>query len=114
MTDVPATLWKALETLEFPTLAALFAAPDRLDRYATTLDLPGGPIRFDWSKTHLHPAAETILTDLAHAQGFAEKRRQLFDGELINNTEGRAAEHTPNAASARPPVWSKPKRCMNG
>jgi len=94
MTEAPAALWNALETLEFPTLAALFAKPGRLDRYAVTLDLPGGPIRFDWSKTHLFPEAEAILTRLAEAQGFAEKRRQLIEGEAINNTEGRAAEHT--------------------
>jgi glucose-6-phosphate isomerase len=94
MTDAPAALWNALETLEFPTLGALFAVPGRLDRYCTTLDLPGGPIRFDWSKTHLFPAAEAILARLAEAQGLAEKRRQLIEGEAINNTEGRAAEHT--------------------
>ena len=94
MTDAPAALWNALETLEFPTLGALFAVPGRLDRYCTTLDLPGGPIRFDWSKTHLFPAAEAILARLAEAQGLAEKRRQLIEGEAINATEGRAAEHT--------------------
>jgi glucose-6-phosphate isomerase len=94
MTDPLAALWTELETAAYPTLAALFAAPDRLSRYATTLDLPGGPIRFDWSKTHLHPGAEAILARLAEHQGLVEKRRQLFDGEPINNTEGRAAEHT--------------------
>ena len=94
MTDTLAALWTELESVEYPTLAALFQTPDRLARHATTLDLPGGPIRFDWSKTHLHPAAEAILARIADHQQFAEKRRQLFDGEMINNTEGRAAEHT--------------------
>ncbi|WP_353226978.1 glucose-6-phosphate isomerase [Novosphingobium sp.] len=94
MTDTSAALWEQFEQLEFPALAALFAAPDRLARYSTTLGLPGGAIRFDWSKTHLYPAAEAILTRLADVQQFTEKRRQLIDGEPINNTEGRAAEHT--------------------
>ena len=39
-----ATLWTALEALARPTLSELFADPARLDRYATVLDLPGGPI----------------------------------------------------------------------
>jgi glucose-6-phosphate isomerase len=89
-----AALWSALEAVEFPTLAALFGDPDRLSRYAATIEVPGGTIRFDWSKTHLHAAAETILAELARAQGLAEKRRQLIDGEKINVTEGRAVEHT--------------------
>lgn len=94
MTEPLAALWTELEAIAFPTLAALFEAPDRLARHAMTIDLPGGPIRFDWSKTHLHPEAEAVLARIAAHQGLAEKRRQLFDGEPINNTEGRAAEHT--------------------
>ncbi len=94
MTEPLAALWAELEAVDYPALADLFADPDRLTRYATTLGLPGGAIRFDWSKTHLHPAAEAILVRIAEAQGFAEKRRQLIEGEPINNTEGRAAEHT--------------------
>ena len=94
MTDTAAALWAELEASRFPALAELFADPDRLAHYATTLDLPGGPIRFDWSKTHLNPAAEAILARIAEVEGFAAKRQQLFDGEAINVTEGRAAEHT--------------------
>jgi len=94
MSDTVAALWTELEAVGFPTLAALFATPGRLAAYATTLDLPGGPIRFDWSKTHLHPAAEAILARIADHQVLTEKRRQLFEGEPINTTEGRAAEHT--------------------
>jgi glucose-6-phosphate isomerase len=87
-------LWSALEALDQPTLATLFADPARLDAYAATLDLPGGPIRFDWSKTHLSPAVEAVLADLAQATDFAGKRAELLSGAKINNTEGRAAEHT--------------------
>ena len=94
MTDAVAELWADLGKAPFPTLAELFADPDRLNRYATTLGLPGGAIRFDWSKTHLHAGAEAILVRIAGAMDFAERRRQLIEGEPINNTEGRAAEHT--------------------
>jgi glucose-6-phosphate isomerase len=75
-----------------PTLATLFADPARLDAYAATLDLPGGPIRFDWSKTHLSPAVEAVLADLARPRLPASAK--LLSGAKINNTEGRAAEHT--------------------
>ncbi|WP_333836834.1 glucose-6-phosphate isomerase [Novosphingobium sp.] len=87
-------LWQALEAAEKPTLAALFADTARLDAYATTLDLPGGPIRFDWSKTHLSAPITAILAQLADATDFTGKREALFDGARINNTEDRAAEHT--------------------
>lgn len=87
-------LWTALESLPRPTLKDLFADPSRLDAYATDLDLPGGPIRFDWSKTHLSAQVEAQLAAIASAMDFAGRRHALIEGEKINNTEGRAAEHT--------------------
>ena len=36
MTDTVGALWSELEAVEFPTLTALFEAPDRLARHATT------------------------------------------------------------------------------
>ena len=45
--------WAALEALPRHTLAQLFADPGRLAALAVDLQLPGGSIRFDWSKTHL-------------------------------------------------------------
>ncbi|MBA3055210.1 MAG: glucose-6-phosphate isomerase [Sphingomonadales bacterium] len=76
------------------TLSELFADPGRLEAFATRLDLPGGPILFDWSKTHLDTPLAAAFTRLADACGFAERRRALFAGEPVNLTEGRAAEHT--------------------
>ena len=94
MNDTVQAAWTALEALPKPTLAELFAAPGRLESLATTLDLPGGPIRFDWAKTHLDPAHIAGFTALAEACDFAGRRRALFAGEAVNVTEGRAAEHT--------------------
>ncbi|MCW1384225.1 glucose-6-phosphate isomerase [Novosphingobium sp. KCTC 2891] len=94
MADPAAALWRELEALESPTLGALFADAGRLDRFCTTLDLPGGPIRFDWAKTHLSDPIADVLTRIAEAMDFADKCEDLFGGERINNTEGRAAEHT--------------------
>lgn len=86
-------LWKALEILPQPTLAALFADPARIERYAGVLDLPGGPIRFDWTKTHLCADVDTVLGQIAAAVDLPARRAALFAGETINNTEGRAATH---------------------
>jgi glucose-6-phosphate isomerase len=88
-----AALWTALEALPRPTLGELFVAAGRLARYSSTLDLPGGPVIFDWSKTHLTAEVESALTEIATAMDFAGRRDALFSGAKINNTEGRAAEH---------------------
>ena len=82
-----------LRSLPRPTLANLFAAGDRLGAFATSLDLPGGAVLFDWSKTHLDAAHLAAFEALAEATDFAGRRAALFAGEAINVTEGRAAEH---------------------
>jgi len=95
MIDAQAELfWTALEGLPRPTLKDLFADPMRLARYSATVDLPGGPIIFDWSKTHLSPEVEALLGSIAAAMDLEGRRDALISGEKINNTEGRAAEHT--------------------
>ncbi len=102
MTDTLTALWAELEQIAFPSLTALFADSDRLARTVSTLDLADGAIRFDWSKTHLCAEAQAVLTRIAEHQNFADKRRQLFAGEPINTTEGRAAEHTAERGSGSP------------
>jgi len=89
----PKALWAALESLPQPTLTELFADPARVDRYASVLDLPGGPIRFDWSKTHLSLEVEAVLGGIADQVDLAGRRDALFAAETLNNTEGRAATH---------------------
>ena len=94
MSDAVAAAWANLAQLEQPTLAALFADPARLDLLSNKLDLPGGAIRFDWSKTHLDAAHLAGFTALAEAVSFKRARGAMFAGEKINVTEGRAVEHT--------------------
>ncbi|MBC2664111.1 glucose-6-phosphate isomerase [Novosphingobium flavum] len=94
MTDAAHAALETLRALPRPSLAELFAAGDRLGAFATSLDLPDGKILFDWSKTHLDAAHVEGFLALAEARGFAERRRALFAGEVVNVTEGRAAEHT--------------------
>ena len=88
-----AQAWDVLAGLPRRRLDELFGDAGRLDQFCTLLDLPGGPIRFDWSKTHLDAAHVAAFEALAEATGFAERRRALFAGEPVNATEGRAAEH---------------------
>ena len=56
MSEAVKAAWGKLEQLAKPTLQALFADPARLDLLSARLELPGGAIRFDWSKTHLDAA----------------------------------------------------------
>ena len=87
--------WQRLQALPRPALTELFAAdPGRVGRLSAKLALPGGEIRFDWSKTHLDAAHLDGFAALAKAAGFTERRRALFEGEVVNATENRAAEHT--------------------
>ncbi|MFT4026089.1 MAG: glucose-6-phosphate isomerase [Novosphingobium sp.] len=95
MSDPVQAGWDRLAALPKPSLTALFAAdPERVGRFTAMLDLPGGSIRFDWSKTHLDAAHVDAFLALCDATGLAERRRALFAGEAVNPTENRAAEHT--------------------
>ena len=87
--------WEKIRSLPKPRLAELFAGDaDRLGRLAARLELPGGAILFDWSKTHLDADHLDAFCALAEAAGFAAKRDALFDGQIVNPSEHRAAEHT--------------------
>ncbi|MFM6931766.1 MAG: glucose-6-phosphate isomerase [Novosphingobium sp.] len=94
MNEAETRVWNGLENLPRPSLAELFAGDERVEGYSKALDLPGGTIRFDWSKTHLDDAAVALFDELAAACDFPAKRMALFSGEAINVTEGRAVQHT--------------------
>jgi glucose-6-phosphate isomerase len=94
MNEAETRVWNALENLPRPSLAELFAGDGRVENYSKTLDLPGGAVRFDWSKTHLDDGAVALFDELAAACDFPSKRMALFSGEAINVTEGRAVQHT--------------------
>lgn len=80
----------ALSALPQVELKSIFTTdPDRLVK----LTLTQGPIRFDWSKTHLTDDLLKGFAALAEEQDFARWRDALFAGEAVNNSEGRAAEH---------------------
>lgn len=110
-------IWQRLESMARPSLAALFAAdPGRVAAMSLRLAVAGDGLDangmlIDWSKTHLDDAALTTFEELAEACGFAAARAALFDGGIINPTEGRAATHGAMRGSGTGPKWRRPRRC---
>jgi len=94
MSDAVAAAWNDLKHLPRRTLNDLFADSARLADWSARLELPGGAIRFDWSKTHLDADHAAGFARLAEAVGFKARRAAMFAGEPINVTEDRAVEHT--------------------
>ncbi|MGQ0588921.1 MAG: glucose-6-phosphate isomerase [Sphingosinicella sp.] len=91
--------WAAVEAVKTASVKDLFAdEPDRLERLA--LDEAG--IHFDFSKTHLSRDALAAFIRLAEAADFAGRRDALFAGEIVNPTEGRAAEHSAERGEGAP------------
>ena len=89
-------VWQDLAAIPVQRLSELFDAdPARARKLTRHLVLDtGGEIRFDFSKTHLSDDLLDGFERLADAAGFAEMRRRLFAGEVVNPSEGRAAEHS--------------------
>lgn len=88
---MPNSALASIAALPQADLKTIFTTdPDRLGK----LVLSQGPIRFDWSKTHLTDDVLAGFLALADEKGFAAHRDALFAGEAVNNSEGRAAEHT--------------------
>ncbi|CAM8670508.1 glucose-6-phosphate isomerase [Sphingobium sp.] len=87
---MPNSALASIAALPQADLKTIFTTdPGRLGK----LVLTQGPIRFDWSKTHLTDDVLAGFLKLADEQGFAAQRDALFAGEAVNNSEGRAAEH---------------------
>lgn len=72
--------------------------PDRLSKLS--FDIAG--VYFDWSKTHLDGATLEAFRARAEATGFADARRALFAGEIVNASEGRSATHIAERGSGAP------------
>ena len=83
--------WAAMEATEPTTLAALFEA-DKGRVAALSIEYPA--IRFDFSKTHLDNSILQNFSELANAAELNSAKEALFSGDVVNPTEGRAAEHT--------------------
>ena len=101
-----AELWARLDNLPRPTLGELFSTQrdggesgsepgneERVANLSGRIELDEGGILFDWSKTHLDSAVISEFQDLAETMDFVGMRKKLFAGEIVNPTEGRAADH---------------------
>lgn len=103
MDDSVAAVWTKLRGLPKPRLDELFAADsERRDRLCARIELSEGGMLFDWSKTHLDEAHLEGFAELAEAVGFDGMREKLLSGEVVNPTEGRAAEHTAQRGIGNP------------
>ncbi len=96
--------WRALEAagqrLRPQHLTDLFAADaTRFQRFSRQL----GDLLFDFSKQRIDAAALGALLDLAKSRNVSDGIAQLAGGEMLNFTEGRAAQHM--ALSATTPVF---------
>ena len=102
-----ASAWETLKGLEQPSLAELFASDgERVAKLSQKLDFDLGAagqvgMLLDWSKTHLGDAELDAFEALAAASGFDAKRTALFDGGIVNPTEGRPATHGAMRGSGR-------------
>lgn len=109
MTDQAAiaTAWETLKGLDQPTLSELFAGDAaRVEKLGQKLDFDLGQLGqvgmlLDWSKTHLGDAELDAFEAMTEAAGFAAKREALFDGGIVNPTEGRPATHGAMRGSGR-------------
>lgn len=91
-------IWNELKAHQPRILLELFEDDQRVAKLSDRLQWGEGEatagIQFDWSKTHLDDDLLAGFEKLAEATSFADKRAAMFAGEKINNTEGRAAQHT--------------------
>jgi glucose-6-phosphate isomerase len=98
--------WDAISKMEMKLLATLFAGDgQRLSRFS----IEECGILFDFSKTHLSVEAVEAFEGLSHASGLAAKRDALFGGQIINVTEGRAAEHSAERGEGAPESVARAK-----
>ena len=86
--------WKSLvahrQGMQGVRMRDLFAAdPDR----AHSMSIAAAGIHVDYSKNILTPETLGLLRDLADAVDLKDWIRRMFEGDPINNTEGRAVLH---------------------
>lgn len=91
--------WDAILGCQAVPLAELFT---RDEERTARFGIEEGGILFDFAKTHLSVEAVEIFSVLANAAGLATKRDALFAGQIVNVTEGRAAEHSAERGEGAP------------
>jgi glucose-6-phosphate isomerase len=84
------SVWDDISALPQPRLTTLF---ERDEGRVQRLSISSAGMLFDFSKTHLDTPAIDAFVRLAQDCGLADARDRMFNGEIVNVTEGRAAEH---------------------
>ncbi|MFZ1726827.1 MAG: glucose-6-phosphate isomerase [Albidovulum sp.] len=86
--------WKKLtehhSTVQHRPILELFEK----DKNRARFSVETSGLLFDFSKTNIDPDTLTQLISLTDQAGLAQKRAAMFEGEKINETEGRAVLHT--------------------
>ncbi len=94
------TLAALAQSLRDESIERMFAEdPDR----ASAFCVEAAGLRLDYSRNLLSRQAVAQLLSLAASANLGEGRKALFDGSILNRTEGRAVAHTLLRASQAPP-----------
>ncbi|WP_298442485.1 glucose-6-phosphate isomerase [uncultured Ferrimonas sp.] len=93
LTQLPA--WQQLQQQrdsyqEFSLRASFAADPERAQR----MSIKAAALKLDFSKNLLTDDTLSALCQLAREAGLEQLRDGMFNGDIINNTEGRAVLHT--------------------
>ncbi len=87
-----------------------FRDPDRAREFA----VGAGDLLFDYSKTSMDVAGRNLLLEMFDELAIPERRQAMFEGECINDTEGRAVLHTALRNLAGAPVMVDGQDVMPG
>ncbi|NJM49940.1 MAG: glucose-6-phosphate isomerase [Sphingomonadales bacterium] len=88
---MPRNIWNTIAAVPADSLRHIFANDAQRVQNMTVRQ---SGILFDFSKTHLNDGLLAAFQSLAGHAKFTEAREKLFSGEIVNPSEGRAAEHT--------------------
>uniref|UniRef100_A0A4W4E7Q7 Glucose-6-phosphate isomerase n=2 Tax=Electrophorus electricus TaxID=8005 RepID=A0A4W4E7Q7_ELEEL len=80
------------------------ADKDRFSKFSATLETDDGDILLDYSKNLITEEVMKMLFDMARSVGVEAAREQMFSGEKINFTEGRAVLHIALRNRANTPI----------
>ncbi len=95
---MPSNAWDALYACEAHKLSELF---EKNAERTVQMSMELGSLYFDFSKTHLDAELIGNFTKLADAMGLDAAKEALFNGQVVNPTEARAAEHTAERGSGK-------------
>ncbi len=84
------TLREAATRAAKTSILSRFEAADR----ATAFSVEAGGLLFDYSKTAMDEGDRSLLVEIYNKAGVAARRDEMFAGQPINETEGRAVLHT--------------------